>query len=149
MVKYSGANLDAVFAALADPTRRAIVARLSRGDASVTDLAGPFDMSLPAISKHLTVLEDVGIVASEKAGRVRRCRLTGRPMREAAEWIARYREFWEGRLDALDAYLNQEPKKEKPPWPTRRRNPIPRSGSAEPSRPRGRKSSGSGLRPKR
>jgi DNA-binding transcriptional ArsR family regulator len=150
MVKYPGAALDTVFAALADPTRRAIVARLARGEASVSDLAGPFDMSLPAITKHLAVLEGAGIVASKKSGRVRRCRLVGRPMREAAEWITGYRRFWEERLDALDVYLRQEQEKEEEsPWRSRKRKTTPPSGSAGPSRPRGRKSSGPGRHPKR
>jgi DNA-binding transcriptional ArsR family regulator len=145
----AGTALDAVFAALADPTRRAIVTRLARGEASVTDLAGPFDMSLPAVTKHLAVLEGAGIVASEKSGRVRRCRLQGHPMREAAEWIAGYRRFWEERLDALDTYLQQAQKKEVTSWPNRSRKPTPPSGSAAPSRPRGRRSSGPGPRPRR
>jgi DNA-binding transcriptional ArsR family regulator len=146
MVKYS--TLNHVFAALADPTRRAIVARLGRGEASVTDLAGPFDMSLPAITKHLAVLEGAGIVASEKSGRVRRCRLVGRPMREAAEWIAGYRRFWEARLDALDLYLQREREREASPRRTALAKPLPPFEFAEPA-VLGGKSSGPDVPPRR
>jgi DNA-binding transcriptional ArsR family regulator len=97
--------LDATFGALADPTRRAIVERLTRGDASVGELAEPFDMSLPAISKHLTVLERAGVVERIKEGRTRRCHLVDTPMREALEWIATYGRFWEGQLDSLERLL--------------------------------------------
>jgi DNA-binding transcriptional ArsR family regulator len=103
MVK--GASLDATFGALSDPTRRAIVQRLTRGDASVGELAEPFDMSLPAVSKHLTVLERAGLVERVKEGRTRRCRLVDEPMREALEWIASYGRFWEGQLDALERFF--------------------------------------------
>jgi DNA-binding transcriptional ArsR family regulator len=102
MVKGS---LDATFGALSDPTRRAIVERLTRGEAAVGELAEPFDVSLPAISKHLTVLEDAGLVARTKEGRTRRCRLIDEPMREALEWIATYGSFWEGQLDSLERFL--------------------------------------------
>jgi DNA-binding transcriptional ArsR family regulator len=102
MVKRSGVVLDAVFAALADPTRRAIVSRLARGAASVGDLAAPFAVSLPAISKHLGVLERAGMVVREKSGRVRHCHLVPAPMLEAGDWIARY---WEAHLDAVEAHL--------------------------------------------
>src|SRR5262245_60390252 len=107
MVKQSGdaAALDGVFAALADPTRRAIVGALARGEASVGVLAEPFAMSLPAISKHLRVLEQAGLVAREKEGRMRRCRLLPAPLRQAGDWIIRTRHFWEDRLDALEDYL--------------------------------------------
>lgn len=104
MVKCLG-HLDTTFAALADPTRRAILARLSSGGASVTEIAEPFDMSLPAVSKHLRVLERAGMLARTRDGRVHRLRLVADPMQEAAEWIARYREFWEGALDSLADYL--------------------------------------------
>jgi DNA-binding transcriptional ArsR family regulator len=98
-------SLDATFGALSDPTRRAIVARLTRGDALVGELAEPFDISLPAISKHLTVLEDAGLVVRTKEGRTRRCRLVDESMREALEWIATYGSFWEGQLDSLERLL--------------------------------------------
>ena len=103
MVK--GAALDSTFGALSDPTRRAIVERLTRADASVGELAEPFDMSLPAISKHLTVLERAGLVERIKEGRTRRCRLVDEPMREALEWIASYGRFWEEQLDSLERLL--------------------------------------------
>lgn len=105
MVKYQAKTLDSTFAALADPTRRAILERLSAGDSSVTALAEPFDVSLPAISKQLRVLERAGLLVQQKNGRVRRCILEAQPMKEAVEWIARYRRFWEDRLDSLASYL--------------------------------------------
>lgn len=107
MVKYSDHQLDGVFAALADPTRRAILARLAEGEASVGDLAAPFAMSLPAVSKHLGVLERAGLLAREKDGRVRRCRLEPAPLRGAADWIGAYRRFWTGRFDALARHLDR------------------------------------------
>jgi DNA-binding transcriptional ArsR family regulator len=107
MVKYSLPSLDTTFAALADPTRRAILAQLGRGQATVTELAEPFDISLPAISKHLRVLEQAGLLVREKEGRIRRCRLVAEPLRNAAEWIAHYQQFWEGQFDALAEYLNE------------------------------------------
>ena len=108
MVKYSQQALDTTFAALSDPTRRAILARLALGEISVSDLARPFEMSLPAVSKHLSVLENAGLVSREREGRVRRCRLTGAPLREAADWISTYRRFWEEQLDALARYLEEQ-----------------------------------------
>jgi DNA-binding transcriptional ArsR family regulator len=105
MVKRVEDPLDATFGALADPTRRAIVERLTRGEASVGELAEPFDISLPAISKHLTVLEQAGLVARTKKGRVRHCRLIEAPMRDALEWIATYGSFWEDQLDSLGRFL--------------------------------------------
>jgi DNA-binding transcriptional ArsR family regulator len=107
MVKRAADPLDATFGALADPTRRAIVERLTRGEASVGELAEPFAVSLPAISKHLTVLEKAGLVARTKEGRVRHCRLIEEPMREAVEWIASYGTFWEGQLDSLGRFLER------------------------------------------
>jgi len=103
----SGSGLDRVFGALADPTRRAILARLAQGDASVTDLASPCDMSLPAVVKHLRVLADAGLVASEKSGRVRQCHLDPAPLRTAAEWLEYYRQFWGAQLDNLGSYLER------------------------------------------
>lgn len=113
MVNYSYSSLDRTFAALADPTRRAILARLARGEASVTELAEPFNISLPAISKHLRVLEKAGLLAREREGRVHHCRLVAEPMKDAAEWIAFYQRFWEGQFDALADYLNESTKKER------------------------------------
>jgi DNA-binding transcriptional ArsR family regulator len=113
MVNYSYNSLDKTFAALADPTRRAILARLARGEASVTELAEPFNISLPAVSKHLRVLEKAGLLAREREGRVHRCRLVVAPMKDAAEWIAFYQRFWEGQFDALADYLTESTKKER------------------------------------
>jgi DNA-binding transcriptional ArsR family regulator len=98
--------LDAVFFALADPTRRAIVLRLSHGDASVSELAEPFDVSLPAVTKHLAVLERAGLLEHRKQGRVRRCRLAAGPMRAADDWLSSYRGFWTQRLDGLADHFN-------------------------------------------
>jgi DNA-binding transcriptional ArsR family regulator len=108
--------LDRTFAALSDSTRRAILARLARGDASVGQLAEPFRVSRPAISKHLRVLERAGLVRRSRRGRVSRCELDAAAMREAAEWVERYRKFWEGQLDALARYVERAapaPRKER------------------------------------
>jgi len=103
-------RLDRIFGALADTTRRRILDRLAEGEVTVGELAAPFEISRPAISKHLRVLERAGLIHRTRGGRVRRCGLEAAPMREAAEWVERYREFWEDRLDALAAYLeNNEP----------------------------------------
>ena len=101
MRKQRRVDLDAVFAALAHPIRRAIVARLAEGDCSVTDLAGPHDVSLPAISRHLRVLEDAGLLEQTPDGRVRRCALKAKPLSAAFGWILQYRLFWEDALDAI------------------------------------------------
>ena len=98
-------SLDAVFSALADPTRRAIVVRLAEREASVSELARPFDMSLPAVTKHLAVLERAGLLERRKQGRVRHCRLVAEPMRAADDWLSTYRGFWERRLDSLADHL--------------------------------------------
>jgi DNA-binding transcriptional ArsR family regulator len=100
-------HLDATFAALADPTRRAILARLASGEASVGELAGPFAMSLPAVSKHLKVLERAGLIARSRSAQWRPCRLEAGPLREAADWIEQYRRFWEESFARLDAYLRR------------------------------------------
>jgi DNA-binding transcriptional ArsR family regulator len=180
MVNYSVAShntpLDATFGALADPTRRAILARLARGGATVTELAAPFDVSLPAVSKHLRVLESAGLLHREIDGRIHRCRLAPRPMKDAAAWIETYRVFWEGQLDALANYLestgasargsscestnrstnnsandsnksNSSSKKEKHKWPSPKAAPTSRSGSAAPSPRRAKKSSPRGPNP--
>ena len=107
MVNNTVERLDATFGALADPTRRAILDRLSNGESTVTRLAEPFNVSLPAISKQLRVLERAGLLTQEKDGRVRRCRLEAGPMKEASEWINRYQRFWEAQLDSLAGYLDQ------------------------------------------
>jgi len=107
MVKFPNPSLDATFAALADPIRRAILERLARGDCSVSELADPFDISLPAVSKHLRVLERAGLLVQNKQGRVRRCRLVAAPLQDAAAWIAYYHRFWERQFDALADFLEQ------------------------------------------
>ncbi|MGH7462641.1 MAG: ArsR/SmtB family transcription factor [Longimicrobiales bacterium] len=107
-------RLDATFAALADPTRRAILARLANGDATVAELAQPFDMTQPAISKHLKVLERAGLISQQRDAQRRPRRLESKPLAEATVWLERYRKFWEGnynRLDELLAELQQKPKK--------------------------------------
>lgn len=103
----SADSLSLTFAALADPTRRAILARLALGECSVSELAAPFDMSLPAVSKHLKVLERAGLVSKAQRAQFRPCRLEPNKLREVADWAERYRHLWEGRLDRLDAYLNE------------------------------------------
>jgi DNA-binding transcriptional ArsR family regulator len=106
-------QLSSTFAALADPTRRAILARLASGEASVTELAKPFDMSMPAISKHLKVLERARLIARGRDAQYRPCRLEAAPLKDAAEWIGSYREFWEQSFDRLDEYLREIKTKEK------------------------------------
>ena len=98
-------SLDATFAALADPTRRAILARLAQGARPVMELAAPFRISAPAITRHLKVLERAGLITRSREAQRRPCRLNAAPLREAADWVAQYREHWEQRLDRLDAYL--------------------------------------------
>src|SRR5919107_398412 len=100
-------RLDGTFAALADPTRRAILGRLMSGEASVTELAEPFDMSLPAISKHLKVLERAGLIMRGREAQWRPCRLEARPLKTVADWLEHYRVFWEESLDRLDDYLKE------------------------------------------
>lgn len=109
MVKYNNDPLSTTFQALADPTRRAILARLALGEASVGELAEPYDISLPAISKHLKVLEGAGFLTRERDGRVHRCRLAPAPMKQAADWIEPYRRFWDAQLDQLASYLERHP----------------------------------------
>ena len=99
--------LSATFAALADPTRRAILARLASSDASVTELAAPFEMSLPAVSKHLKVLEQAGLISRTRDAQWRPCHLNAAPLREVAGWVEHYRRFWEESLDRLDDYLRE------------------------------------------
>jgi DNA-binding transcriptional ArsR family regulator len=106
-------QLSITFAALADPTRRAILARLSSGETSVNDLAEPFDMSLPAISKHLKVLERSGLIARGRYAQWRPCRLKAKPMKDAVDWLEHYRRHWEERLDRLDDYLHELQQKER------------------------------------
>jgi DNA-binding transcriptional ArsR family regulator len=106
-------HLSATFAALADPTRRAILARLASRECSVTELAEPFDMSMPAVSKHLRVLERAGLIARRREAQWRPCRIEARPLKEVADWAERYRHIWEQRLDRLGAYLQELQAKEK------------------------------------
>ncbi len=98
-------QLDATFGALSDPTRRAILARLSRGESSVKELARPFDISAPAITKHLKVLERAGLITRSREAQWRPCRLNATPLRDAGQWIEQYRRLWEQSFDRLDAYL--------------------------------------------
>jgi DNA-binding transcriptional ArsR family regulator len=106
-------RLSTTFAALADPTRRAILARLISGEVSVTDLSEPFEMSLPAVSKHLKVLERAGLIARGREAQWRPCRLEAGPLKAAADWLEHYRRFWEQSFDRLDDYLRELQKKEK------------------------------------
>lgn len=104
----SESDLNAIFGALANPTRRALVEQLAGGPESVGDLAEPHDMSLAAVSKHLQVLEDAGLISVEKDGRVRRCHLDAAPLSDAFGWLTRYRVFWEDRFDALEDHLEKD-----------------------------------------
>ena len=108
--------LSSTFAALADPTRRAILARLSKGEATVGELAAPFELSLPAISKHLKVLQRAGLIEQGRQAQWRPCRLTPEPLRDVSEWIGQYRRHWEARFERIDAYLRelQDQDKEQP-----------------------------------
>ena len=113
MVKYDSAGLDRIFMALSDPTRRAILQRLAEKEARVTELAAPFNISLPAITKHLNVLERAGLLHREKDGRVRHCRIDHRPLKQVADWVGWYRQFWDRRLGRLDKYLEQTARRKK------------------------------------
>lgn len=104
--------LSAAFAALADPTRRAMLARLCEGEATVNEIAAPFDLSLPAISKHLKVLEGAGLISRGRTAQYRPCRLAPGPLKEVADWVERYRRFWDESLDRLDGYLKELQEKE-------------------------------------
>ena len=106
-------RLSVTFGALADPTRRAILARLAKGPATVTELARPFEMTLPAVSKHLKVLERAGLIERGREAQWRPCQLRARPLEEAADWVERYRSLWEERFDRLDEYLKQLQRGEK------------------------------------
>jgi DNA-binding transcriptional ArsR family regulator len=109
MVYYSSDKLTKVFSAVSDPTRRALLAELEgRGDMSVSDLAKPFDMSLPAVMKHLDVLSDAGLITRNKQGRTVTCRLTAEPMEQAMEWLSRYQRFWSAQLDRLVAFVEKD-----------------------------------------
>lgn len=112
MVQYSKARLDTAFAALSDATRRGVLEQLGRADASITDLAGTFHMTLTGMKKHVGVLEQAGLVTTEKIGRVRTCRLGLRGLEDEAAWIERYRQLWVARFDALDAVVEELNRKE-------------------------------------
>jgi DNA-binding transcriptional ArsR family regulator len=148
MVNYSPAALDATFAALADPTRRAILARLARGESSVTCLARPFRMSLPAVSKHLRVLERARLLQREKVGRVHRCRLSPGPLKQAAEWIRFYQLFWQDQFDALAEFLENSTGKETS-WKHSQKHPNLSSKSGERLPRRRKASSRPGRNPRR
>jgi DNA-binding transcriptional ArsR family regulator len=110
MVKHASKTLDRTFAALADPTRRRILAHLASGHQCVTDLARPYAMSLPAVSKHLRVLERAGLLRRRRYGRVHEMQLEAEPLKQAAQWVEKYRKFWEGSLDRLAEYLEKTTK---------------------------------------
>lgn len=107
MVQFSNAQLDAAFGALSDATRRGVLERLGRGDASITDLAEKFEITLTGMKKHVSVLEDAGLVTTEKVGRVRTCRLGPRRLEEVTAWLEKYRQLWDARFDALDDVIEQ------------------------------------------
>ena len=113
MVQYARARLDASFAALSDATRRGVLDQLGRADASITDLAGKFRMTLTGMKKHVGVLEQAGLVTTEKVGRVRTCKLGLRRLEEEAAWIERYRQLWDARFDELDKVVGELKRKEK------------------------------------
>ena len=113
MVQYSQTRFDASFAALSDPTRRGVLEQLVRGDASITDLAEKFHMTLTGMKKHVGVLEQAGLVTTEKVGRVRTCKLGQRRLEEEAAWIERYRQLWAARFDDLDQVVEELKRKEK------------------------------------
>lgn len=107
MVEYSEKVLDKTFAALADPTRRAILSKLAIGEQTVSELAEPFDMSLAAVSKHIHILTNADLITQHKEGRIRRCRLQADTLKDAAQWVDYYRQFWSGTLDALAEYVEE------------------------------------------
>jgi DNA-binding transcriptional ArsR family regulator len=126
MVKYQEPQLDRTFAALADPTRRAVVARLSTGEAvSISDLARPFAMSLPAVMKHLDVLSDAGLVTRNKIGRTVSCQLATSPMEDAMNWLDRYLRFWNAQLDRLAAFVEKDSWPPTPPPPSSKSQASP------------------------
>jgi DNA-binding transcriptional ArsR family regulator len=113
MVQYAQPLLDDAFAALSDPTRRGVLEQLGRSDASITDLAAKFQMTLTGMKKHVGVLEDAGLVTTEKVGRVRTCKLGPRQLKEETEWLERYRQLWDSRFDALESVVEELKRKEK------------------------------------
>jgi len=141
MVKYEEPVLDRVFAALADPTRRGVLDRLSGGSLGVSELAAPHGMSLPGFMKHLRVLEEAGLIAREKEGRVVSCELSAAPMKTASAWMSRYEKFWSDKLDSLARYLYQQ--EELQTW-NKPGSKSPRSASTGTTRSRRKKSGGRG-----
>jgi DNA-binding transcriptional ArsR family regulator len=113
MVQYASSRLDASFAALSDATRRGVLEQLGRADASITDLAGSFHMTLTGMRKHVGVLEQAGLVTTEKIGRVRTCKLGPRRLEHETAWIEQYRQLWDARFDALDTIVEERKRKEK------------------------------------
>jgi DNA-binding transcriptional ArsR family regulator len=150
MVYSQMAVLDRTFGALSDATRRVILSQLAVGDRSIGELASQFDMTLPAVSKHIQVLARAGLADVWKEGRVRRCRISAAPLRDANEWIEHYRQFWEASFDRLAAFLAST-SAEDSPWPhaPARREPRSRSRSRAPSTRRGSESSTRGRKRKR
>jgi len=148
MVAKPAAQLDDVFGALADETRRQILARLMTGPASTTALAAPFEMSLPGVSKHLGVLERAGLIERQLIGRERRCRLVAAPLEDAALWLERYRAFWDHQLNRLADFFH-EAEAEHTRWPITQPTHPSASPSPARSRRRRKKSSPRGRRPKR
>lgn len=114
MVQYASPQLDAAFAALSDATRRGVLERLGRADASITDLAEKFDMTLTGMKKHVSVLEQAGLVTTEKVGRVRTCKLGPRRLHEVTAWLERYRRLWDARFEELDKVVEELKRKESP-----------------------------------
>jgi DNA-binding transcriptional ArsR family regulator len=145
MVKYRDTALDSTFSALADPTRRALLAQLDRRErVSVSELARPFSMSLPAVMKHLDVLSDAGLITRSKVGRTVTCQLAAAPMEQAMHWLNHYQRFWSERLDRLAAFVEEDqcpPKQALPPSPASRSNVV--------SMPRRKKSTPRGPTPKK
>ena len=146
MVKYSDDELDSVFAALADPTRRAVLNTLAGGSVGVSELAAPHGMSLPGFMKHLRVLEDAGLIGRTKEGRVVSCELDAEPLKAASTWMSRYEKFWTEKLDALGRYLYQQEELQTWNKPSGR---SPSSTSSATTRSRRRKSGGPGPTRKR
>ncbi|MDK1029076.1 MAG: metalloregulator ArsR/SmtB family transcription factor [Anaerolineae bacterium] len=107
---YYNQGLDNTFSALSDPTRRAIVSKIAIGEVPIMELASPFNMSLPAVSKHVRVLENAGLLIRKKRGRVQYCRLNASPMRDATDWLIKYQQFWDTKLDALANFLEEQSK---------------------------------------
>jgi DNA-binding transcriptional ArsR family regulator len=148
MVNYETGALDATFAALSDPTRRAMLARLAQGESSIVELAQPFAVSLPAVLKHVRVLENAGLLERQKSGRVNRCRLQPAPMRVAGAWIEQYRQFWETQFETLARILEKSGGKEVT-WQHPNKTARIGSRSAAPSRRRGKRSSAPGRKKRR